>query len=153
MKNKSFIFAIITFCILSSFGLTKLDSYAVDLSPVAAAQKIRGEVPTSEATTEKTKAEQNAEPEKNGQMSIPEKNLNQLQNIGKDTPENKFLKFIIAMIGVAISALAIYGGLKLYKKIMESKGIYVSNPNDERSLESPKDFKTAINLFLNKTDF
>ena len=85
-------------------------------------------------------------------MSIPEKNLNQLKNIGQNTPQNKFLKFIIAMIGVIFSGFAIYGGLKIYKNLILQKNSCIINPNDERSLESPKDFKTAINIFLKKTD-
>ena len=86
------------------------------------------------------------------QMSIPEKNLNQLKNIGQNTPQNKFLKFIIAMIGVIFSGFAIYGGLKIYKNLILQKNSCIINPNDERSLESPKAFKTAINIFLKKTD-
>ena len=85
-------------------------------------------------------------------MSIPEKNMNQLKNIGQNTPQNKFLKFVIAMFGVLISGLAVYGGLKLYKSFIMKKNSLNINPNDDRILESPKDFKTAINIFLNKTD-
>lgn len=61
------------------------------------------------------------------------------------------IKFLLAMAGVLISAFAIFLGLKLYKNL-----ILKPNKNEEdgtkETLESPKNFKEAINLFLSKTD-
>lgn len=62
------------------------------------------------------------------------------------------LKFLTAMSGVLISAGAIFAGLKLYKKFVLKSGSSSSNSAEGTSLQSPKDFKEAINLFLDKTD-
>lgn len=62
------------------------------------------------------------------------------------------VKFLSAMLGVLISVLAIWIGLKIYKKFI-LKDYSKSNEIDyNKTLESPKDFKEAINLFLDKTD-
>lgn len=74
------------------------------------------------------------------------------------TPENTvrghilILKFFSSMFGVLISALAIWGCLKLYKKIALKSNSKLDNLDYDKNLESPKDFREAINLFLNKTD-
>lgn len=65
------------------------------------------------------------------------------------------IKFYWAMLGVFVSALAIFLGLKVYQKLILKNGSFSSSANNfdyENSLDSPKDFKEAINLFLHKTD-
>lgn len=61
------------------------------------------------------------------------------------------LKFLGAMLGVLVSSLAIFGALKLYKKLVINAGVRTEDGSTD-SLDSPKDFKEAINLFLDKTD-
>lgn len=84
--------------------------------------------------------------------SIPEKNLQALTHIPKTGFKHSFFKFLIAMFGVFVSALAIFGGLKLYKKFALNKSAKFDKIDYDKSLESPKDFKGVINLFLDKTD-
>lgn len=62
------------------------------------------------------------------------------------------IKFFGAMLGVAISSFAIFFGLKLYKKITLKNTSKSDNINYDKNLETPKNFKDAINLFLDKTD-
>lgn len=61
-------------------------------------------------------------------------------------------KFLMAMLGVLVSSLAIFGGLKLYQKFVLKNDAKLSNIDYDKTLESPKDFKEAINLFLHKTN-
>lgn len=62
------------------------------------------------------------------------------------------LKFFTAMAGVLISAAAIFLGLKLYKKFVLKNDTKTQDSVYNSSLESPKDLKEAINIFLDKTD-
>ena len=85
--------------------------------------------------------------------SIPEKNIYALSHMEKKSGfKYSLFKFFLAMIGVMISSLAIYGGLKLYKKIAVKNSEKLDSIDYAKTLESPKDFKEAINLFLDKTD-
>jgi len=84
--------------------------------------------------------------------SIPEKNAYKLSHIKPLGFKYSLFKFFIAIIGVLISALAIFGGLKLYQKIILKNSSRVHSIDYGKTLDSPKDFKEAINLFLNKTD-
>ncbi len=61
------------------------------------------------------------------------------------------LKFLFAMLGVLISAIAIFGGLRIYQKFVLKQGANSDNTNYS-TLQSPKNLKEAINLFLDKTD-
>lgn len=61
-------------------------------------------------------------------------------------------KFFTAMFGVLVSSLAIFAGLKFYKKFMLKNNIKLDNIDYDKTLESPKDFKEVINLFLDKTE-
>lgn len=66
----------------------------------------------------------------------------------KSTP-NVLLKFFIAIAWVIMSSLIIYFALISYKKLSGKPkfGIDV----EENILETPKNFKDAINLFIKKT--
>ncbi|MBR1908898.1 hypothetical protein IJ818_08185 [bacterium] len=66
----------------------------------------------------------------------------------KSTP-NVLLKFFIAIAWVIMSSLIIYFSLVSYKKLSGKPkfGIDV----EENTLETPKNFKEAINLFIKKT--
>lgn len=152
MKNKFLLTGIITFTIMSGIVFATPDN---NLSQQTSQKTPAPAVSDgAKSSTINTSAESKTEvlDSSSAPKSIPEKNMDRLKDIGKNGSKNGFLRFFIAMSGVAISSLAIYGGLKLYKKISLQKNMFVSNPNDERSLETPKDFKSAINLFLNKTD-
>ena len=90
-------------------------------------------------------------------QTIPEKNMEAISEIGKNGVKQGGLKqslfrFFMAMLGVVVSSLAIFGGLKLYQKFGLKNTAALDEKDYENSLESPKDFKEAINLFLNKTD-
>ena len=67
----------------------------------------------------------------------------------KKSKPNVLLKFFIAIAWVVISSLIIYFSLVSYKKISKRPefGIDV----EENTLEAPKNFKEAINLFIKKT--
>lgn len=62
------------------------------------------------------------------------------------------LKFVSAMAGVLLSAGAIFFGLKLYKKFVLKNDTKIEESVYNSSLESPKDLKEAINIFLDKTE-
>lgn len=61
------------------------------------------------------------------------------------------MKFFVAMVGVLVSAGAIFLGLKIYKKFVLKQNQNIDN-TDYSTLLSPKNFKDAINMFLDKTD-
>lgn len=62
------------------------------------------------------------------------------------------IKFLSSMLGVLISVLIIWMSLKLYKKFIVKGNSKLDNIDYSKTLESPKDFKEAVNLFLDKTD-
>lgn len=62
------------------------------------------------------------------------------------------IKFLMAMLGVIVSAAAIFLGLKIYKKFVLKNDTKNEIIDYNETLESPKDFKEAINIFLDKTD-
>ncbi len=65
---------------------------------------------------------------------------------------NIVFKFILAMIWVCISSVIIFIILISYKKlILKGKPITPTYESLEGSLETPKNFKEAIKLFLDKT--
>ena len=61
-------------------------------------------------------------------------------------------KFILAMLGVLISSLALYFGLTVYNKIreiiVEPK---IKDVEGETPLQSPADLEDAVRTFLDKT--
>lgn len=67
----------------------------------------------------------------------------------KTSGPNVLLKFFIAIAWVVMSSLIIYFSLISYKKLSSKPkfGIDV----EENTLDSPKNFKEAINLFIKKT--
>lgn len=84
--------------------------------------------------------------------TIPEKNTYKITHMQKTGFKYKLFKFFTAMLGVLISSLAIFGGLKIYKNLMLKNNSKSDTIDYNKNLESPKDFKEAINLFLDKTD-
>ncbi len=84
--------------------------------------------------------------------SIPEKNAYSLTHMKKTGFKYTLFKFFIAMLGVIISIAAILFGLKLYKNFILKNNVKTDTIDYDKYLETPKDFKEAINLFLDKTD-
>jgi hypothetical protein len=84
--------------------------------------------------------------------TIPEKNAYAAEHMEKTGFKYAFLKFLMAMLGVLVSALAIFAGLKFYKNFVLKNDAKQGNIDFDKTLESPKNFKEAINLFLNKTN-
>ncbi len=84
--------------------------------------------------------------------TIPQKNAYELTHMEKDGFKYGILKFLLAMTGVIVSALAIFLGLKIYQKFVLNKGTMPAKTVSGSELETPKDFKDALNLFLDKTD-
>lgn len=73
----------------------------------------------------------------------------------KDTkPNQKYSvkRFLIAMLCVLFSALTILGGLKFYKYLNSKNSSFTRSKKNKNSLESPKNLKETINLFLDKTE-
>lgn len=84
--------------------------------------------------------------------NIPEQNAYAITHMKKAGFTYTILKFLMAMLGVLISSGAIFLGLKFYKKLVLQNNEKFSNIDYDKTLESPKDFKEAINLFLDKTN-
>lgn len=88
---------------------------------------------------------------KDNKGSVAVKNL-PLKKESKKSLKQYLFMFLKAMFGVIVSALAIFGGLKLYKGLLLKKNALFESKKIKNSLESPKTFKDALNLFLDKTD-
>lgn len=74
------------------------------------------------------------------------------KNVQQSGFKYNLYKFFTALFGVLISSMAIYLGLKAYKKFVLKNNQKLDSMDYGKNLESPKDFKEAINLFLDKTD-
>ncbi len=76
----------------------------------------------------------------------------QKQTKPKKSFVNIIFKFILALVWVAISSIIIFIILLSYKKlILKGKPITPTYESTEQSLDTPKNFKEAIKLFLDKT--
>lgn len=65
---------------------------------------------------------------------------------------NLVLKFLLAMIWVVISSIIIFILLISYKKlILKDNNQEINYENTSQSLDTPKNFKEALKLFLDKT--
>jgi hypothetical protein len=143
MKKQRKIFSIIIVitAIFSILVLTRVESFAqtVETTPTPAVSTVSTTQlqPTNSVDIPKT---------------IPEKNVYTLAHMQKTGFKYRVFKFFTAMFGVLISSLAIFFGLKFYKKFMLKNNQKLDNIDYDKSLESPKDFKDAVNLFLDKTD-
>lgn len=139
MKKKLKILSLIVIftLTLSTFIFTGSESYALD-SQAPAVQTFEG----------KKQPENNAEKT----STIPQKNAYALTHMKKTGFKYGVFRFLMAMLGVIVSSLAIFLGLKIYKKLILKNDAKFNNIDYDKTLESPKDFKEAINLFLNKTN-
>lgn len=135
----------ITFSIPAIITFAGGKCFAADIQPPSAQKPMQTAAPIASPTSETEKPAKKID-------SIPEKNAYALTHMEKGGFKYGLFKFFIAMLGVLISCLAIFGGLKLYKKIILKGSAKFDNIDYNKTLESPKDFKEAINLFLDKTD-
>lgn len=97
----------------------------------------------------------------NATQAIQDANSEEIKPIAKEIQQqtkpkrsyiNIIFKFILAMIWVCISSSIIFIILLSYKKlILKGKPITPTYESTEQSLETPKNFKEAIKLFLDKT--
>lgn len=70
----------------------------------------------------------------------------------RDNFQAIIMKFLIAMGGVLVSAVILFLVLKTYKKFFMQNGANFMEKDYANTLESPKNFKEAINIFLSKTN-
>lgn len=146
MKRHHLKYLIISIAMFST--LIGVETFAIDAQPAPPAIQ----TPTSNVpiTTAPTTASNN--------VVVPAtEQIKTAQTLPSATvpPESRpspILKFLAAMAGVLLSSLAIFGGLKLYKKFVLKNNLKTDNTNYSKTLESPKTFKEAINIFLDKTD-
>lgn len=143
-KNK-FLNILIYTAIFSTLVLSGVESFAASSPPpLPVSAPIQQTPPVAQSGPNKLQAD-----------SIPKKNAEELKNFEKTGEKNGLVKFVIAMLGVLVSSLVIFLCLKLYKKFNSAFGkgkMGSENFDYENSLDSPKDFKEAINLFLHKSD-
>lgn len=164
--------------IMSVFTLIKADVYAVNetIVPVSTsysdalqtANNIKNANTTAASQTSDDKNTTLAHEAVNG--TIEQKTQDELDNansnqdlnaikkeIKKQTKPRKsyvniIFKFVLALIWVAISSIIIFIILLSYKKlILKGKPITPTYESTEHSLDTPKNFKEAIKLFLDKT--
>ena len=146
MKKKSkkiLNFIIIISLIFSTFVIIEGESYAF-ASPLAAATTANADKAVSKTNTQK-----NISTVQPKATEIKTKTLKEAKKFGF---KYSLYKFFTAMFCVLISTIAIFLGLKIYKNIILKNNLKADNLDYEKNLESPKNFKEAINLFLDKTD-
>lgn len=111
------------------------------------ATKPVAQTPTTTATTQAPQAQKASSPQ-----NIPQKNVYKITHMKQHSLKASLFKFVIAMLCVLISSLVLLLGLKFYKKFSLKNKSKTDNMDYNKSLDSPKDLKEAINLFLEKTD-
>lgn len=134
LKILNVIFALMFMLSIPDF--TGIETFAADTNQVQAPVEQVKEAPKTTVTP----------------TTIPEKNAYDITHMEKKGFKYSIFKFFVAMAGVLVSALAIFLGLKFYKKFALKSNQKLDNIDFDKTLESPKDFRQAINLFLDKTD-
>lgn len=146
MKVQKKVNLIIIFAMMfSTLVFTGVEAFAVDSVPTATA------VPAVPATQSAESDKQISQTDEKKPAAIPQKNAYALEHMEKTGFKYAMFKFFTAMLGVLLSCLAIFAGLKFYKKIVLKSDLKQTEIDYDKTLESPKNFKEAINLFLNKT--
>lgn len=134
-------FTLIFIAIFSTFILISGDRFAFAASDTVASTPVA-------QNTQKVQTTSNAKQS----TTIPEKNVYKVTHMQPKGFKYAIFKFFLTMLGVLISAVAIFVGLKVYKKLALKTNAKFDNIDYDKTLDSPKDFKDAINLFLDKTD-
>ena len=141
-RNKKLNLILIFTIIFSTLVFTGVESFALEAAPAVKSPQ-----------SQKTVLKQNSNVQTTAATStIPEKNAYALTHMEKTGFKYGVFKFFIAMFGVLVSAVAIFLGLNFYKKIVMNNSAKLDNIDYDKNLESPKDFRDAINIFLDKTD-
>lgn len=135
-KNNLFILIFFTVLLFSTLVFSRVEGVAVE---------------PPQATTPTTTEQKHLLPQNTSSKSMFEKNAYDINQIGKDGAKFTIAKFLLAMLGVGLSAVAIFFGLKIYQKFVLNS-MNKETKTDPNSLDSPKAFKEAINNFLDKTD-
>lgn len=112
------------------------------VQPVAEQQIVQEQQVTQQTTTSETLEDV---PE-----TIPEKNYENLKKIKNSAQTYPLLIVFMTIIFIFILFLVVLSLYRYYRNV-KIKGNIISAPPKE-TLESPKDFNTAITLFLGKTD-
>ena len=60
-------------------------------------------------------------------------------------------KFLMAMGGVVVSSLLLYGGLTAYNRVRTGFAKPIKTPEGETPLQTPDDLEGAVKTFLEKT--
>lgn len=139
-KFKNFIILIVIvmplICGVTAFAVVTDDEIEV----VAKTPTVQDNVPVAEVPVANLQSE-----------DVTIKDIDEIQDEDtfKKTNSNVLIKFFIAIAWVIISSLIIYFSLISYKKLSGKPefGIDV----EENTLDTPKNFKEAINLFIKKT--
>lgn len=126
-KFKITTFLIFSFLVLGS-GIAFCEPAVQPEIPASEEQVISGEIPET----------------------IPEKNAENLKKIKDSAFASKFVNGAAIILTISILVGLIILILKFYKKFSERTNIAEASPKE--TLATPDDFKTAINLFLEKTD-
>lgn len=144
------IFSTLVFTGVETFAKSDMQAehYLLAIATPAAAP-----APTVTAATTTSAPKVSTEtPQADKPQSIPEKNAYQITHMKQHSLKASLFKFVLAMLCVLISSLVILTGLKFYKKIGLKNKSKTDNIDYSKSLDSPKDLKEAINIFLDKTD-
>lgn len=150
VQKKVLNFIIIFAMICSTLVFTGVESFAATPVGIATAPKMA--VSPASTAIPAVQPPQVQPPKQDVKLPIPQKNAYAADKTEKTGFKYAIFKFFMAMLGVLVSSLAIYGGLKLYKKLVLKNDAKLNNIDYDKTLESPKDFKEAINLFLHKTN-
>ena len=146
-------------------------SMPVSTSYSDAIQSVQNQIDLKEQQANQTQTQQTQEQTlahqavngslENATQAIQDANSEEIKPIAKEIQEqtkprrsyiNIIFKFILAMLWVCISSSIIFIILLSYKKlILKGKPITPTYESTEQSLETPKNFKEAIKLFLDKT--
>lgn len=125
-------------CGVTAFAVVQEDEIEV----VAKTPTVQDNVPVAEVPTSNLQQVQE---------DVTIKDIDEIadEDTFKKPNSNVLIKFFIAIAWVVISSLIIYFSLISYKKLSGKPefGIDV----EENTLETPKNFKEAINLFIKKT--
>lgn len=140
-----FTFAIIFSTLSFVFIYTVNPTFAADVQPQPVQIQTAPVAAPAPATVQPQATQSEAVPK-----TIPQKNAYKLRHTG--AKYSALVKFTATMFWVLVSAAIIFLGLKTYQKIALKGNVKADKIDYEKSLESPKDFKEAINLFLDKTD-
>lgn len=136
---KKVIFLIFSFIVLSS-GVAFCEPA---VQPETSTNTVTEQV--NDITADNTQNDINDVPE-----TIPEKNIENLKKIKESPMASKFTGILFFILLAAALVILYIAGLKLYKRTIGK--IQIADASPKETLASPEDFKSAINLFLGKTD-